>query len=86
MAENYEIIEVKATVWREEDMYVIREVITGVTTQGKTLEEALKNLKEALELYLEEKPEAVKDLTKVNYEYLGVLDVKIAAPIRTRSN
>ena len=27
---------------------------TGTTTQGKTVEEALKNLKEATELYLEE--------------------------------
>ena len=28
---------------------------TGTTTQGKTVEEALKNLKEATSLYLEEK-------------------------------
>jgi len=41
-------------LWKEEDMYVIKEVTTGVTTQGRTIEEAVQNLKEALELYLEE--------------------------------
>jgi len=49
----------QAVVWKEEDMYVIKEVFTGVTTQGKTLEEAIKNLKEAVSLYLEEKPEKI---------------------------
>ncbi|MDY7017678.1 MAG: type II toxin-antitoxin system HicB family antitoxin [Nitrospirota bacterium] len=33
---------------------------TGTTTQGETLEEALKNLKEATKLYLEEFPMTVK--------------------------
>ena len=35
-------------VWKEEDMFVVREVFTGVTTQGKTIEEALENIKEAV--------------------------------------
>ncbi len=39
---------VRVVVWREEDMYIAREVATGVTSQGKTVEEALKNLREAL--------------------------------------
>ena len=55
---------VKAIAWREEDMYVIRDVAIGVTTQGKSLEEALENLKEALELYLEEFPEERERLEK----------------------
>lgn len=29
---------------------------TGTTTQGRTVEEALRNLKEAVELYLQEQP------------------------------
>jgi len=33
---------------------------TGTTTQGKTFEEALANLKEATELYLSEFPRAIK--------------------------
>jgi predicted RNase H-like HicB family nuclease len=47
-------MELQAVLWKEEDMYVIKEVTTGVTTQGRTIEEAVQNLKEALELYLEE--------------------------------
>lgn len=50
----------QAVLWKEEDMYIIKEVTTGVTTQGRTIEEAIQNLKEALELYLEEFPEIVE--------------------------
>ena len=50
-------MKVKAIIWKEEDMYVIRDAVLGITTQGKTIEEAVNNLKEALELYLEEFPE-----------------------------
>lgn len=50
-------MELQAVLWKEEDMYIIKEVVTGVTTQGRTIEEAVQNLKEALELYLEEFPE-----------------------------
>jgi len=44
-------------MWREENMYVVMDFVTGVTTQGKTIEEAIENIKEAVELYLEELPE-----------------------------
>ena len=53
-------MELQAVLWKEEDMYIIKEVTTGVTTQGRTIEEAVQNLKEALELYLEEFPEIVE--------------------------
>jgi predicted RNase H-like HicB family nuclease len=49
-------MEFQTVIWKEESMYVIKEVFTGVTTQGKTIEIAINNLKEALELYLEEFP------------------------------
>lgn len=35
----------------------------GTASQGKTIEEAVKNLKEATELYLEEFPLKIKDRT-----------------------
>ena len=38
----------------EEGGYVAYNPDTGTTTQGNTLEEALANLREAVELYLEE--------------------------------
>ncbi|MGC1123200.1 MAG: type II toxin-antitoxin system HicB family antitoxin [Candidatus Methanofastidiosia archaeon] len=45
-----------AVVHREEDMYVAECPEVGTVSQGKTLEEAVHNLKEATELYFEEFP------------------------------
>ena len=38
-------------MWREDDMWVITDVETGVTTQGETREEALEMLDEAIALH-----------------------------------
>lgn len=45
-----------AVIQKEEDMYVAKCTEIGTVSQGKTIEEALANLKEATELYLEEFP------------------------------
>ena len=45
-----------AIIQREEDMYVATCSEIGTVSQGDTIEEALANLKEATELYLEEFP------------------------------
>jgi predicted RNase H-like HicB family nuclease len=45
-----------AVVHREETWYVAECPEVGVVSQGKTLDEAVANLKEATELYLEEFP------------------------------
>ncbi len=45
-----------ASIHKEENIYVATCVEVGTTSQGNTLEEALANLKEATELYLEEFP------------------------------
>lgn len=42
----------------EEGGFVALNPETGTTTQGETIEEALSNLQEAAELYLEEFPQA----------------------------
>jgi predicted RNase H-like HicB family nuclease len=47
-----------AVLHREEDMYVAECPEVGTVSQGPTVEEALANLKEATELYLEEFPPA----------------------------
>lgn len=41
-------------ITKEDDWYVASSVETNVVSQGHTIEEALKNLKEALELYFED--------------------------------
>jgi len=40
----------------EEDIYIAKCAEVGTISQGKTIEEAIENLKEATELYLEEFP------------------------------
>jgi len=45
-----------AVLHKEEDMYVAECPEVGTFSQGRTVEEALDNLKEATELYLEEFP------------------------------
>ncbi len=45
-----------AVIYREEDVYVAECPEVGTASQGETIEEAIANLKEARELYLEEFP------------------------------
>ena len=52
-----------AVLHKEEDMYVADCPEVGTVSQGYTIEEALANLKEATELYLEEFP--VRKIDKV---------------------
>lgn len=47
-----------AVLHKEEDMYVAHCPEAGTASQGHTIEEAIANLKEATELYLEEFPMA----------------------------
>jgi predicted RNase H-like HicB family nuclease len=45
-----------AVLHKEDDLYVIECPEVGTVSQGYTIEEAIANLKEATELYLEEFP------------------------------
>lgn len=45
-----------AVMHKEDDMYIAECPEVGTYSQGKTIEEAVDNLKEATELYLEEFP------------------------------
>lgn len=47
---------VLTAIIHKEDMYVAECPEVGTVSQGKTIEEAIYNLKEATELYLEEFP------------------------------
>ena len=41
-------------IHKEENWYVAQSVETGVASQGKTIDEAIENLRDALELYFED--------------------------------
>lgn len=45
-----------AVIHKENEWYIAMNPETGTTTQGKTFDEALTNLREATELYLAEFP------------------------------
>ena len=50
-------------IQKEENWYVAKCIDNNVASQGKTIEEAKNNLKEALELYIKnEKPEEPKEI------------------------
>ena len=48
-------MKLSAVIHKEGDWYIATNPETGTTTQGRTFDEALANLQEATELYLEEK-------------------------------
>lgn len=52
-----------AVLHKEEDMYVAECPEVGTVSQGKNIDEAVSNLKEATELYLEEFPAKEKRKT-----------------------
>ena len=56
-------IKYNVIIQKEEDWYVAKCLDNNVASQGKTIEEALENLKEAIELYNEtEEPVIPKEI------------------------
>ncbi|MBI2577476.1 MAG: type II toxin-antitoxin system HicB family antitoxin [Candidatus Wildermuthbacteria bacterium] len=53
-----------ASIVKEGKWFVARAIEVGVTSQGRTIEEAKKNLQEAVELYLENEPQLKKQISK----------------------
>lgn len=56
MSQKNRVVRLTATVTREGAWYVARCLEVEVTSQGETIETALANLREALELYFEDEP------------------------------
>lgn len=59
-------------VWKENDLYVARCVEVNVTSQGTNHQEALANLKEALELYLEDSEEIFPQVKEVEVQEVTI--------------
>lgn len=66
-----------AVLHKEENMYVAECPEIGVASQGYTIEEALANLKEATELYLEEFPLNGKGQDIYNVKKLHIDEVHL---------
>ncbi len=52
---------------KEGKWFVAYSLELGVASQGKTIEEAQNNLREAIELYLEDQPELKKQLSQKDF-------------------
>ena len=61
-----------AIIRKEEDMYVAECPEVGTVSQGKTMEEAIQNLQEATELYLEEFP-----LEGIQHSFMTTFEVSV---------
>lgn len=64
-------------IQKEGAWYVARSAEFGVVSQGRTIDQAKKNLQEALELYLEDKPAQRKAMAKER-PFVTSMDVQYA--------
>ena len=60
---------IAASVWREGDWYVAQALDTDVASQGESVDDALANLREALELHFESPlPTSVPELRHIEVD------------------
>lgn len=65
-------IKYNVIIQKEENWYVAKCLDNNIASQGKTIEDAMKNLKEALELYMQdEEPVKPKEI------YITTLEVDV---------
>ena len=57
------------------DIYVAHSTILVITSQGKDMDEAIKNIKEAIGLYLEEQPSKYEELLSKEPPLFSVVEV-----------
>ena len=74
-------LELSAVVRREDGLYVALCPEFDVASQGKSVEEALRNLKEALELYLED--EDVEKPSEVEAPIVTIVKVYVSGSTRS---
>ncbi len=74
-------LELSAVVRREDGLYVALCPEFDVASQGKSVEEALRNLKEALELYLED--EDVEKPSEVEAPIVTIVKVDVSGSTRS---
>lgn len=67
--------QIHAVIWQEDKWHVAKALEVEVASQGRNEEEALSNLKEALELYFEDQEEF--ELAPVNYPKLQDISINV---------
>ena len=66
-----------ALVWKEAGLFVAKAVEVEVASQGKTAQDALKNLEEAIELYFEDEKIPASKITLLAQLRLSRVNPKI---------
>ena len=84
MVERSNRIELPVIIYPEGNMFVSEVPQYNIASQGKTIEEALKNIKEAIELYFE--GEDVKKLVEDKLVASNILTTCLALDINVPSN
>lgn len=72
-------------LWKEGDTWIAKDGQTGISSQGKTRQAALKSLDEAVHLYRKEIDEST-DLSKKEREVLESLDIDFSEVKKAREN
>ena len=72
------IFNITIVITKEKNWYVAKAVDLGVVSQGKTIEAAEKNLREAVELYLEDEPMVHKQLSRQSTPMVTTMSVEYA--------
>jgi predicted RNase H-like HicB family nuclease len=67
---------IKYIIYKEGKYYVSQSLNVDVASFGNTVEEATRNLKEALDLYFEDAP-ARKNYQKISESLIGELNINI---------
>ncbi len=68
---------IHSVVWKEDKWFVAKALEVEIASQGKSEKEAITNLKEALELYFEDKTQV--ELSPVNKPKLQDLSIQVNA-------
>ena len=80
-----DIVIVREKLSSGEPIFVAHCTTLGITSQGDCIEDAKKNIKEAIELYLEECPEELDDL-EINepplFSFVEVKSGKVTSGVR----
>ena len=77
MAKKYfmDVVINKEELSTGEPIYVAHCTTLGIASQGKDTEEAMRNIKEAIELYLEEQPEKYEELGLSEAPLFSIIEV-----------
>jgi len=68
-----------AVIQQEEEWFVATCIENGIASQGKTPQEALENLSEAITLYYEDEPQAAVPATRAHPVFVTTVEAAIPA-------